>query len=51
MMPISTVGMDAVKKEMIPKASTLNNTIRQIAGSLGVTIITVIIQAQTSYNF
>ncbi|MCH5138301.1 MFS transporter, partial [Clostridiaceae bacterium UIB06] len=51
MMPISTVGMNAIKKEMIPKASALNNTIRQIASSLGVTIITVIIQSQTSYNY
>lgn len=51
MMPISTVGMNAVKGEMIPKASALNSTIRQIASSLGVTIITVIIQSQTSYNY
>lgn len=51
MMPISTVGMNAVKGDMIPKASALNSTIRQIASSLGITIIIVIIQSQTSYNY
>lgn len=51
MMPISTVGMNAVKGEMIPKASALNNTIRQIASSLSITIMTVLIQSKTNYNY
>lgn len=51
MMPISTVGMNAVKGEMIAKASALNSAIRQIASSLAVTIFTVIIQSKTNYNY
>ncbi|MBV7273933.1 DHA2 family efflux MFS transporter permease subunit [Clostridium thailandense] len=51
MMPISTVGLNAVNKEMIPKATALNSTIRQIASSIGITLITVIIQSKTNYNY
>ncbi|WP_315072126.1 DHA2 family efflux MFS transporter permease subunit [uncultured Clostridium sp.] len=51
MMPISTAGMNAVKGEMIPRASAINSTIRQIGSSLAVTIMTVIIQSKTSYNY
>lgn len=51
MMPISTAGMNSVKSEMIPKASAINSTIRQIASALGITLITVIIQSKTSYNY
>ncbi|NRT70683.1 DHA2 family efflux MFS transporter permease subunit [Clostridium beijerinckii] len=51
MMPISTAGMNVVKGEMIPRASALNSTIRQVASSLAVTIMTVIIQSKTSYNY
>lgn len=51
MMPISTAGMNAVSKELVGKASALNNTIRQIAGSLSITIMTTLIQSKTDYNY
>ncbi|MFL0198589.1 DHA2 family efflux MFS transporter permease subunit [Clostridium sp. WILCCON 0269] len=51
MMPISTVGMNAVPKNLIGRASALSNTIRQIAGSLSVTIMSTIIQSRTNYNY
>ena len=51
MMPISTVGMNAVKKELVGNASALNNTIRQIAGSLSVTIMSTIMQGRSDYNY
>lgn len=50
MMPISTAGMNAVETKLIGRASALNNTIRQISGSLSVTIMTTIIQGRTDYN-
>ncbi|MFL0194767.1 DHA2 family efflux MFS transporter permease subunit [Clostridium sp. WILCCON 0269] len=51
MMPISTVGMNAVPKNLIGRASALSNTIRQIAGSLSVTIMSTIMQSKTNYNY
>lgn len=51
MMPISTVGMNAVKKELVGNASALNNTIRQIAGSLSVTIMSTLMQGRSDYNY
>ena len=51
MMPISTVGMNAVKKELVGRASALNNTIRQIAGALAVTIMSTIMTGRTNYNY
>lgn len=51
MMPINTVGMNAVPKDLIGRASALSNTIRQISGSLSVTIMSAIIQSKTNYNY
>lgn len=51
MMPISTAGMNAVKRELVPGASALNNTIRQIAGALSVTIMSTLMQGRTDYNY
>ncbi|AJG98252.1 MFS transporter [Clostridium beijerinckii] len=51
MMPISTVGMNAVKVELMAGASALNNTIRQVAGSLSVTIVSTLIQSRADYNY
>lgn len=51
MMPISTAGMNAVKKELVSRASALNNTIRQVAGALSVTIMSTLMQSRTNYNY
>ncbi|MBF8983610.1 DHA2 family efflux MFS transporter permease subunit [Lutibacter sp. B2] len=51
MMPVSTSGMNAVPSHLIGKASALSNTIRQIAGSLSVTIMTTIIQSNLDVNY
>jgi len=51
MMPISTLGMNAVPAALVGKASALSNTIRQIAGSLSITIMSTIMQGQTDYNY
>lgn len=50
-MPISTVGMNAVKKELVPGASALNNTIRQVAGALSITIMSTLMQGRSDYNY
>lgn len=51
MMPVSTSGMNAVPNHLIGKASALSNTIRQIAGSLSVTIMTTIMQSNLDVNY
>ncbi|WP_333887509.1 DHA2 family efflux MFS transporter permease subunit [Clostridium sp.] len=51
MMPVSTAGMNAVPKNLIGRASAISNTIRQISGSLSVTIMSAIIQSKTNYNY
>ncbi len=44
MMPSSNVGMNAVPPDLVPRASALSNTIRQVAGSLSITILTTMLQ-------
>ena len=52
MMPVTTAGMNAVTDpKLVGKASALNNTIKQIAGSLGITITTTAIQGRVDLNY
>lgn len=50
-MPITTAGMNAISPNLAGKASALNNTIKQIACSLGVTIMTTMIQSKSDFNY
>jgi drug resistance transporter, EmrB/QacA subfamily len=50
-MPINTAGMNAVKKELVAGASALNNTIRQVAGALSVTIMSTLMQGKSDYSY
>jgi drug resistance transporter, EmrB/QacA subfamily len=50
-MPISTVGMNSVKVELMAGASALNNTIRQVAGSLSVTVMSTLMQSKSNYSY
>ena len=51
MMPISTSGMNVVPSHLISRASALSNTLRQIAGSVSVTLMSTIIQGRSDYNY
>jgi EmrB/QacA subfamily drug resistance transporter len=51
MMPISTVGMNAVPFHLVGKASALSNTVRQVMASLSVTIMTTLIQNKLTENY
>ena len=42
MMPLTTAGMNAVSRADIGKASSLSNVLRQVAGSLGIAMLTTI---------
>ncbi len=51
-MPITTAGMNAVTDpKLAGKASALSNTVKQIAGSLGVTVMTTMIQSKSNLNY
>lgn len=47
MMPVTTAGLNQLPKHLIPHGTAMNNTMRQIAGSIGTAILfTVMVSAQ-----
>lgn len=44
MMPSSTAGMNAVPVHLVGRASSLSNVIRQVAASVGITVLTTYMQ-------
>jgi EmrB/QacA subfamily drug resistance transporter len=42
MMPLTTAGMNAVPKEVVGRASSLSNVIRQVAGTMAIAILTTL---------
>ena len=50
MMPLTTVGMNAIPKEMVGKASSISNLFRQVMGSLGIAILTAIMTSQQTLH-
>lgn len=51
MMPVSTVGMNAVPMALVGKASALTNTIRNIVSSISVTIVATMMTTMTNLNY
>lgn len=51
MMPSTTAGMNRVPPKLVARASALSNTIRQVAGSLSVTILTIILQHRQDLSY
>ncbi|HHY74380.1 MAG TPA: DHA2 family efflux MFS transporter permease subunit [Bacillus bacterium] len=50
MMPLSTAGMNAVSPQQVGNASSLSNLIRQVAGSLAIAILTMIMQKRVAFH-
>lgn len=50
LMPLSTVGMNAVAPEKVANASAASNLIRTIAGSIAIAILTFIMQSRTALH-
>ncbi|MGE5701604.1 MAG: DHA2 family efflux MFS transporter permease subunit [Clostridia bacterium] len=46
MMPLSTVGMNAVPKQLVGVASPLSNVIRQVFASFGIALLTAVMQSR-----
>lgn len=50
MMPMQTAGMNSVPPKLVGRASALNNTIRQASGSLGIAILTTVLQHRQAFH-
>ena len=50
MMPVTVLGMNTVPMEKISRASSLNNAIRQVSGSLGIAILTTVINNRQVFH-
>jgi EmrB/QacA subfamily drug resistance transporter len=50
MMPIMTAGMNQLPQHMNSHGTAMSNTIRQIAGSLGISIFTTIFSNRTTFH-
>ncbi len=51
MMPVGTAGMNDVPAHLIGKASALANTIRNIIGSVSVTLVAIMISTRMNLNY
>ncbi|USG64424.1 DHA2 family efflux MFS transporter permease subunit [Brevibacillus ruminantium] len=50
MMTLSTVGMNAVPRQIVGKASSLSNVIRQVMSSFGIAILTMVMTTRTNFH-
>lgn len=50
MMPATVLGMNTVPIQQVSRASAMNNAIRQISGSLGIALLTTIIDNRQIYH-
>ncbi len=50
MMPLTTVGMNALPNEHVGRASSLSNVIRQVMGSFGIAVLTAIMSQRTVFH-
>lgn len=51
MMPATTAGMNTVPPQLVGRASALSNVVRQVAGSISITIITTVMQNSQTLSY
>lgn len=49
--PVQTIGLSGISKLDMPNASALINTVKQVGASVGITVITSIMQHQNTVNY
>ncbi len=49
-MPLTTAGMNTVPRFLVGRASALNNTVRQISGSMGIAYLTYVMLQRQTYH-
>lgn len=50
MMPVTTAGLNVLPRELIPHGTAMNNTMRQVTGSIGTAILVTIMTASASLH-
>jgi len=50
MMPLTTVGMNAVERSEVGRASSVSNVFRQVMGSLSIAVLTSIMSARQTFH-
>lgn len=50
-MPLSTAGMNSVPRLLMNRASALQNTLRNVAGSIGAAVLSTVMQNHTNLSF
>lgn len=51
MMPATTAAMNAVPRQLLPRATALANALQRIAGSFGTAIMSTVLTSRTNYQF
>jgi EmrB/QacA subfamily drug resistance transporter len=51
MMPLTTLGMNVLPQSLITQGSTLQNTFKQIAGSIAITMMTLSLTTKMNINY
>jgi DHA2 family multidrug resistance protein len=51
MMPATTTSMNAVPRQLIPRATALTNALQRISGSFGTAIMATVLTTRQSYQF
>ena len=51
MMPLTTLGMNVLPQSLITQGSTLQNTFKQIAGSIAITMMTLSLTSKMDINY
>ncbi|WP_342007356.1 MDR family MFS transporter [Bacillus sp. YBsi01] len=49
MMPVTTAGINALPRHLIPHGTAMNNTVRQIGGSIGTALLVSIMSSQAAH--
>lgn len=51
MLPLTTLGMNVLPQSLVTQGSTLQNTIKQIAGSISITVMTLSLTTRSNINY
>lgn len=50
MMPMQTEGLNSIPRELTARATALSTTIRQVSGSLGIAVLTTVLQNRQAFH-
>ncbi|WP_375004920.1 MDR family MFS transporter [Bacillus velezensis] len=49
MMPVTTAGINALPRHLIPHGAAMNNTVRQVGGSIGTALLVSVMSSQAAH--